>query len=270
MCAFHRGHLLYHPAQWYEARYLRNRALDLVELRSRNVGYNYRGQPGLTTTDQSKVVGFSSFAAALLHLAQLKANFGGESKASLRLNRQRRAAPRRQPAANYSSCHDVAKLYSVRLHSGDMVHIRDIAPVICRGFVIFQVSHAKRPQGERRAPPSLSSGRRARAPSCTLKIQAITSRLIASRSRSRRAMVRAPAPSRAAADAICEPCRARFHALRRELSRWPDCRDPQSGLAIKPRHRLHPRSVRPFPPAPLNGRSTRSFAPARSSSRLWF
>jgi hypothetical protein len=73
--------------------------LDLVELRSRNVGYNYRGQPGLTTTDQSKVVGFSSFAAALLHLAQLKANFGGESKASLRLNRQRRAPPRRQPAA---------------------------------------------------------------------------------------------------------------------------------------------------------------------------
>jgi hypothetical protein len=36
------------------------------------------------TTDQSKVVEFSFFAAALLlHLAQLKANFGGESKASL-------------------------------------------------------------------------------------------------------------------------------------------------------------------------------------------
>src|SRR3984893_16631483 len=91
MRAFRHGHLLYHPAQWYEAGHLRNRALDLVELRARNVGYNYRGQPGLTTTDQSKVVGFSSFAAALLHLAQLKANFGGESKASLRLNRQRRA-----------------------------------------------------------------------------------------------------------------------------------------------------------------------------------
>jgi hypothetical protein len=49
--------------------------LDLVELRSRNVGYNYRGQPGLTTNDPSKVVGFSSFAAALLFLGQLKANF---------------------------------------------------------------------------------------------------------------------------------------------------------------------------------------------------
>jgi hypothetical protein len=90
MRAFRRGHLLYHPAQGYEAGYLRNHALDLVELHSRNVGYNYRGQPGLTTTDQSKVVEFSSFPPALLHLAQVKANFGGESKASLRLNRQRR------------------------------------------------------------------------------------------------------------------------------------------------------------------------------------
>jgi hypothetical protein len=78
MRAFRRGHLLYHPAQWYEAGYLRNRALDLVELRARNVGHNYRGQSGLATTDPSKVVGFSSFAAALLLLAQLKANFGGE------------------------------------------------------------------------------------------------------------------------------------------------------------------------------------------------
>ena len=43
MRAFRRGHLLYHPAQWYEAGYLRNRALDLVELRARNVGHNYRG-----------------------------------------------------------------------------------------------------------------------------------------------------------------------------------------------------------------------------------
>jgi hypothetical protein len=78
MRAFRRGYLLYHPAQWYEAGYLRNRALDLVELRGRNVGRNYRGQSGLTTTDPSKVVGFSSFAAALLLRAQLKANFGGE------------------------------------------------------------------------------------------------------------------------------------------------------------------------------------------------
>ena len=69
MRAFRRGHLLYHPAQWYEAGYLRNRALDLVELRARNVGHNYRGQPGLTTSDPSKVVGFSSFAAALFLFA---------------------------------------------------------------------------------------------------------------------------------------------------------------------------------------------------------
>ncbi len=68
---FRRGHLLYHPAQWYEAGYLRNRALDIVELRARDVGHNYRGQPGLTTSDPSKVVGFSSFAAALLLFAQL-------------------------------------------------------------------------------------------------------------------------------------------------------------------------------------------------------
>src|ERR1700730_832910 len=76
MRAFRRGHLLCHPAQWYEAGYLRNRALDLVELHARNVDHNYRGQPGLTTSDPSKVVGFSSFAAALLLLAQLKTNFG--------------------------------------------------------------------------------------------------------------------------------------------------------------------------------------------------
>jgi hypothetical protein len=36
----------------------------------------------------------------------------------------------------------VVQLYSVR-HSGDMARIRDIAPVICRGFVIFEVRHAK-------------------------------------------------------------------------------------------------------------------------------
>jgi hypothetical protein len=80
--AFRRGHLPYHPAQWYEAGYLRNRALDLVELRARNVGHNYRGQPGLTTSDPSKVVGFSSFAAALLLFAQLKTNFGLTGRAS--------------------------------------------------------------------------------------------------------------------------------------------------------------------------------------------
>jgi hypothetical protein len=69
MRAFRRGHLLYPPAPWYEAGYLRNRALDLVELRARDVGHNYRGQPNLTTSDPSKVVGFSSFAAALLLFA---------------------------------------------------------------------------------------------------------------------------------------------------------------------------------------------------------
>ncbi len=82
MRAFRRGHLLYHPAQWYEAGYLRYRALDLVELRARNVGHNYRGQPGLTTSDPSNVVGFSSFAAALLLFTQLKTNFGLTGRAS--------------------------------------------------------------------------------------------------------------------------------------------------------------------------------------------
>jgi len=72
--AFRLGHLLYHPAQGYVAGYLRNRALDLVELHARNVGHNSRGQPGLTTSDSSKLVGFKSFAAALLLRAQLKTN----------------------------------------------------------------------------------------------------------------------------------------------------------------------------------------------------
>jgi hypothetical protein len=45
------------------------------------------------------------------------------------------------PSINYSSCRDVAKLYSVRRHSGDMARIRDTAPVNCRGFVIFEVRH---------------------------------------------------------------------------------------------------------------------------------
>jgi hypothetical protein len=53
------------------------------------------------------------------------------------------------PSINYSSCRDVVQLYSVRL-SGDMARIRDTAPAICRGFVIFEARHAKRPQ--RRAP----------------------------------------------------------------------------------------------------------------------
>jgi len=43
------------------------------------------------------------------------------------------------PSINYSSCRDVAQLYSVRRHSGDMARIRDTAPVNCRGFVIFEV-----------------------------------------------------------------------------------------------------------------------------------
>ena len=82
MRAFRRGHLLYHPSPWYEARYLRTRALDHVELHARNVGHNYRGQPGLTTSDPSKLVGFSSFAAALLLFAQLKTNFGLTGRAT--------------------------------------------------------------------------------------------------------------------------------------------------------------------------------------------
>jgi hypothetical protein len=70
--AFRRGNLLYHPAQRYAAGYLRNRALDLVELRARIVGNNCRGQPCLTTSDPSNVVGFSFFTAALLLFAQLR------------------------------------------------------------------------------------------------------------------------------------------------------------------------------------------------------
>jgi hypothetical protein len=53
------------------------------------------------------------------------------------------------PRINYKSCHDVVQLYSVR-HSGDMARIRDTAPAICRGFVIFEGRHAKSPKGERR------------------------------------------------------------------------------------------------------------------------
>ena len=53
------------------------------------------------------------------------------------------------PSINYSSCRDVVQLYSVR-HSGDMARIRDTAPAICRGFVIFEGRHAKSPKGERR------------------------------------------------------------------------------------------------------------------------
>ena len=82
MRAFRRGHLLYHPSPWYEAGYLRSRALDLVELHARNVGHNYRGKLGLTASDPSKLVGFKSFAAALLLLAQLTTNFGPPGHAS--------------------------------------------------------------------------------------------------------------------------------------------------------------------------------------------
>ena len=92
MRAFRRGHLLYHPAQWYEAGYLRNRALGLVELRARNVGHNYRGQPGHTTSDPSKLVGFSSFAAPLLLFAQLRTNFGRTGRHRRHLDRGPRRA----------------------------------------------------------------------------------------------------------------------------------------------------------------------------------
>ena len=47
---------------------------------------------------------------------------------------------------NYSLSRDVVQLYSVQ-HSGDMARIRDTAPVICRGFVIFEVRHAKKASG---------------------------------------------------------------------------------------------------------------------------
>jgi hypothetical protein len=43
------------------------------------------------------------------------------------------------PSINYSSCRDVVQLYSVR-HSGDMARIRDTAPVICRGFLLWGAS----------------------------------------------------------------------------------------------------------------------------------
>jgi hypothetical protein len=42
-----RGHLLYHPAQWHEPGYLRNRALDLVERRVGSVGHYSHGHPNL-------------------------------------------------------------------------------------------------------------------------------------------------------------------------------------------------------------------------------
>jgi hypothetical protein len=50
----------------------------------------------------------------------------------------------------------VVQLYSVR-HSGDMARIRDTAPVICRGFVIFEVRHAKRTAPPCHAPARLGS-----------------------------------------------------------------------------------------------------------------
>jgi hypothetical protein len=61
------------------------------------------------------------------------------------------------PSLTYSPCRDVVQLYSVR-HSGDMARIRDIAPVICRGFVIFEEvpkASAASPLSHRpREPPS--------------------------------------------------------------------------------------------------------------------
>jgi hypothetical protein len=53
------------------------------------------------------------------------------------------------PSINYSSCRDVAQLYSVRLHSGDMAHIRH-SPGHLPGLRIFQLCHAKASKGERR------------------------------------------------------------------------------------------------------------------------
>jgi hypothetical protein len=56
------------------------------------------------------------------------------------------------PRINYSSCHNVAQLYSMRLHSGDMAHIRDTAPVICRGFLFVRYVMPRGLKGERRVP----------------------------------------------------------------------------------------------------------------------
>ena len=39
------------------------------------------------------------------------------------------------PSITFCSCRSVAKLDNMQLHSGDMAHIRDRAPVICRGFL---------------------------------------------------------------------------------------------------------------------------------------
>ena len=47
---------------------------------------------------------------------------------------------------NYWSCRGAAKLYGVKLLSGDMARIRDIAPAYDRGFVIFEVRHSSKPQ----------------------------------------------------------------------------------------------------------------------------
>src|SRR5664279_939843 len=50
-----RGHLLYHPAQWHEPGYLRNRALDLVERRVGSVGHYSHGHPNLASRNPSRV-----------------------------------------------------------------------------------------------------------------------------------------------------------------------------------------------------------------------
>ena len=46
-------------------------------------------------------------------------------------------------------------------HSGDMARIRDTAPVICRGFVIFEARHAKRAPKASRCVPPLTAARAA-------------------------------------------------------------------------------------------------------------
>jgi hypothetical protein len=53
---------------------------------------------------------------------------------------------RRNGRVNYASSHlGSLELYSMRLHSGDMAHIGDTAPVICRGFLFVEVRPAAVP-----------------------------------------------------------------------------------------------------------------------------
>jgi hypothetical protein len=69
---------------------------------------------------------------------------------------QRRILDSLATSINYSSCHDVVQLYSVR-HSGDMARIRDTAPVICRGFVIFEGASCQEASKASAAHPSLTA-----------------------------------------------------------------------------------------------------------------